>query len=96
MSQTFIKTTEDFTCEHCGAKVVGDGYTNHCPICLWSKHVDIHPGDRASDCLGLMRPVSFVKKGEEIILTHRCEKCGHEKANKLSAGDELAVLTDLC
>ena len=55
----FVRRREDFVCEHCGTKVVGDGYTNHCPKCLWSKHVDIMPGDRAEDCQGLMRPIDI-------------------------------------
>jgi hypothetical protein len=57
MSTVFKKTKEDFVCEHCGKPVVGNGYTNHCPECLWSKHVDVNPGDRAATCLGLMEPV---------------------------------------
>ena len=55
----FIKNIEDFTCEHCGAPVKGTGYTNHCPKCLWSKHEDVNPGDRASDCHGLMKPIDI-------------------------------------
>ncbi|MEK7158524.1 MAG: RNHCP domain-containing protein, partial [Patescibacteria group bacterium] len=47
MSRTFQRRVEDFTCESCGAQVTGDGYTNHCPQCLVSKHVDVYPGDRA-------------------------------------------------
>ncbi|WDF05905.1 RNHCP domain-containing protein [Shouchella hunanensis] len=31
-------------------------YRNHCPFCLYSKHQDIIPGDRASTCGGLMEP----------------------------------------
>lgn len=88
----FIRTKEDFTCEHCGRAVVGNGYTNHCPECLWSKHVDVDPGDRAAGCGGLMRPVSFEKRGEEIVVRHRCERCGHEKPNKLAPIDNLAAL----
>lgn len=42
----FTKTVEDFICAHCGTHVRGNGYTNHCPECLWSKHVDNNPGDR--------------------------------------------------
>ncbi|MFA5023297.1 MAG: RNHCP domain-containing protein, partial [Candidatus Paceibacterota bacterium] len=34
MSQNFKRQIEDFVCEHCGEKVVGNGYTNHCPRCL--------------------------------------------------------------
>jgi len=51
----FQKKKEDFKCEKCGREVIGTGYTNHCPDCLWSKHVDVNPGDRQSKCLGLDR-----------------------------------------
>ena len=90
MSQTFIKNQEDFTCEHCGAAVVGNGYTNHCPKCLWSKHVDNFPGDRVSACGGLMRPTGYERVGGEFVVLQRCERCGVEKKNKLSAEDDLA------
>jgi hypothetical protein len=40
----FQKTVEDFVCEHCGHPVAGNGYTNHCSQCLWSKHVDDNSG----------------------------------------------------
>lgn len=92
---TFIKNEEDFTCEHCGFAVRGTGYTNHCPRCLWSKHVDNFPGDRANPCGGLMRPVAYEKRGEEFILVHKCERCGVQKKNKMSPGDDLARLSEL-
>jgi hypothetical protein len=95
MSTKFIKNQEDFKCEHCGAEVKGNGYTNHCPECLWSKHVDVNPGDRAAACGGLMRPVSFEQKGGEIILTHKCDLCDYQKPNKLAPGDNLARLSEL-
>lgn len=85
---TFIKNREDFVCGKCGEKVAGDGFTNHCPKCLWSKHVDINPGDREAGCNGMMKPVKFEKEKEEYIFTHRCEKCGHEKRNKISSRDD--------
>ena len=37
----FQKKSENFKCGNCGASVKGEGYRNHCPKCLWSKHVDI-------------------------------------------------------
>lgn len=95
MSTKFIKNQEDFRCEHCGVEVKGNGYTNHCPACLWSKHVDLNPGDRAAACGGLMRPISFEQKGGEIILTHKCELCDYEKPNKLAPNDDLARLSEL-
>ncbi|MEA1929653.1 MAG: RNHCP domain-containing protein [Patescibacteria group bacterium] len=95
MAIDFIKKQEDFTCEHCGVLVEGSGYTNHCPHCLWSKHVDINPGDRAADCGGLMPPVGYESEDGTYTLTHRCETCGHEKRNKVSSGDDLALLAGL-
>ena len=75
--------------------VMGNGYTNHCPRCLWSKHVDINPGDRAARCGGLMRPVNYEQRAGEYVLLQRCEKCGHEKKNKLDDGDDLAILATI-
>ncbi len=93
MSLTFIKTPEDFTCEYCGAEVIGNGYTNHCPKCLWSKHVDKFPGDRASECGGMMEPIKLEAEKGEFILTNKCIICGHTKRNKTSTEDNLdAVL----
>jgi len=86
-NQKFIRQIEDFTCLHCGQVITGDGYTNHCPHCLWSQHVDNNPGDRASTCHGLMLPISLTKKGEEYIITHQCLKCQHTKPNKMSSAD---------
>lgn len=83
----FKRNTEDFVCEHCGAQVKGDGYTNHCPKCLWSKHVDIHPGDRKSLCGGLMKPAQIEYKRGEYTIVHICEKCGHNKRNKVEPDD---------
>ena len=80
-SRRFQRRLEDFTCERCGAFNVGDGYTNHCSACLTSKHVDINPGDRTAICGGLMRPVSVDRIHGRLRLTHRCERCGFERAN---------------
>lgn len=83
----FQKRVEDFLCEACGMYVVGGGYTNHCPECLVSKHVDVHPGDRAAGCGGLMDVVEVEQRSSEWRILHRCRRCGHEKWNKVSAGD---------
>ena len=88
MAKLFQKRVEDFTCEHCGKKVIGSGYTNHCPICLWSKHVDANPGDRSEPCGGMMEPIGLKIQGDERIIMHRCEKCGHKKTNRTSPQDD--------
>lgn len=72
----FIRRIEDFTCAHCGAHVTGTGYTNHCPKCLWSKHVDNDPGDRAAVCGGMMQPVALEGSTPQYRIVHRCAKCG--------------------
>ena len=66
MSKKFQRNIENFRCEHCEAFVIGDGYTNHCPQCLWSKHVDINPGDREELCNGMMKPVGVIKKSDNF------------------------------
>lgn len=87
MTINFKRKIEDFVCDNCGQVVKGDGYTNHCPRCLWSKHVDTTPGDRASDCGGIMRPSKIEIKKGEYDLIHKCVKCGYEKRNKMSPKD---------
>jgi len=88
----FQKRKEDFVCENCGMEVVGSGYTNHCPECLWGKHVDVNPGDRAADCGGMMKPVAVEVKGDQYILLHKCEKCGFERKNKVGEGDSFETV----
>ena len=95
MGKQFTKKQEDFVCEVCGAQVRGDGYTNHCPVCLTSKHVDIQPGDRAADCHGLMYAVSLEVKGDSYILTQVCEKCHHTRKNKSAPKDSFKALMAL-
>ncbi|MDE2312421.1 MAG: RNHCP domain-containing protein [Patescibacteria group bacterium] len=91
----FTRTKENFVCEHCGASVLGTGYTNHCPKCLFSKHVDVNPGDRAEVCGGLMRPVGYELQKGQYVLIHQCEKCGVVKRNKTAPGDSVDALIGL-
>lgn len=95
MSSTFKRNVEDFVCEHCEENVRGDGYTNHCSKCLWSKHVDISPGDRSAKCGGLMEPTGLeLKKGEERIV-HKCQKCGKIQPNRVSEADSRDTINKL-
>ena len=91
----FIKKTEDFVCTNCGYKVKGTGFTNHCPKCLWSKHVDIEPGDRASICDGMMRPVDLYYRRHDWILSHRCETCGFTRNDKIRPEDDFDMAIKL-
>lgn len=92
MTKKFTRHKEDFICEKCGATVTGNGYTNHCPNCLWSKHVDVHPGDRAAICKGLMEPHRIEGAGEHQKIIHRCVTCSYEKANTISPEDNFDAI----
>ena len=94
-TKRFQRKREDFVCERCGAEVTGDGYTNHCPTCLWSKHVDVNPGDRAAQCRGMMEPVEVEREGDGYVILHRCVACGHEKRNKAAPEDDFDILLSL-
>lgn len=89
MGKKFQKRKENFFCEHCKKLIEGNGYTNHCPYCLWSKHVDINPGDRLESCRGMMKPIKVEIKGKDFIITHQCIKCGYKKKNKAAANDDI-------
>ena len=93
--KSFVKTIEDFNCAHCGAVVRGNGYTNHCPQCLWSKHVDNNPGDRAATCGGMMKPVAIEPDGNRFVITHKCEVCGKIKRQKTADNDDIDAIIKL-
>ena len=88
----FTRRVEDFSCEHCGREVRGNGYTNHCPYCLHSKHVDVNPGDRAAECGGLMAPVAAGMERDRYFVVQRCVRCGHQRRNRTVAADDRAVV----
>lgn len=91
-SPQFQRRIEDFVCEHCGVQVHGNGYTNHCPECLWSKHVDEQPGDRAAKCGGMMKPCMLEGSSPEYDLVHVCEMCGYTHRNRVVAGDNATAV----
>lgn len=95
MDKKFKKKVENFTCDICGTVVEGSGYTDHCPVCLWSKHLDIYPGDRKSTCGGLMEPVGIEIKGDSKKILYRCKKCGYNHKVKTSPNDNTEALIEL-
>ena len=87
---------ESFRCTHCRLDVplaaAGTTHRNHCPTCLWSRHLDDEPGDRASDCQASMEPIAItVRKDGEWVLIHRCLGCGTLSSNRI-AGDDNPLL----
>jgi rubrerythrin len=95
MAKRFTRRIEDFVCENCGEPVKGGGYTNHCPNCLYSKHVDINPGDRLSECGGMMKPVALKKGRKGFTITFVCEKCGQIKKNRTAENDNMEIIIEL-
>lgn len=87
-----------FHCGRCGAQVgsrsFGTRHRNHCPLCLWSRHLDEEPGDRACPCRSLMEPVAVeVRRDGEWSIIHRCTGCGALRTNRVAGDDhELTLL----
>lgn len=91
---------DTFSCKVCGRTVLPEGagtaHRNHCPNCLSSLHVDNKPGDRASDCGGIMEPVAvWVRKNGEWALVHRCRRCGTLSSNRIAADDNAIKLMSI-
>lgn len=95
MVKKFQRKAENFTCEHCGTSVIGNGYTDHCPACLYGKHVDIFPGDRLEECHGLLRPIAILKRGDVQSLEYQCQKCGSISKNRLAEDDSPEAVIEL-
>ncbi len=97
----FATPSQDFRCRHCkvlvGELPSGGRQRNHCPFCLYSRHVDgSRPGDRASDCGGSMEPLgAFVRPKGEHVLVHRCLSCGFERHNRIAADDDFDLVLTL-
>ncbi|MEP7023673.1 MAG: RNHCP domain-containing protein [Actinomycetota bacterium] len=90
-----------FVCGHCGVDVSldapGTSHRNHCPSCLWSRHLDRNaPGDRKADCPGGMEPIAVTIRGERRwMLIHRCTRCGRLRMNRTAADDNVLMLMQL-
>jgi DNA-directed RNA polymerase subunit RPC12/RpoP len=86
-----------FQCAQCGAEVSldapGTSHRNHCPRCLWSRHLDRNtPGDRKADCSSGMEPIAVTVRGKgHWVLIHRCLSCGRLRLNR-TAGDDNPLL----
>lgn len=101
-----------FRCGNCGSLVSADrelagvNNRNHCPSCLWSKHVDEYKaGDRKATCGARMQPIGLtVKKRHkkyaastpgELMLIHRCTGCGKISINRIASDDSTGALIAL-
>ena len=101
----------DFRCLHCGYPVSANsilsavGHRNHCPYCLWSRHMDLlAAGDRLSACKAPMRPLGLIFKrankkysqlgSGELMLVHICTDCGRVSLNRIAADDDVDCLLE--
>ncbi len=100
-----LRLPGSFQCLHCHYHVsteplyAGVQNRNHCPYCLWSRHVDWkEAGDRLAVCRAEMQPVGLAVKlrrkkyalegGGELMLVHLCRECGKVSINRLAADDD--------
>lgn len=75
---------------------MGGGTTDHCPRCLWGKHVDEEiPGDRASECRGLMKPIRSEYKKNQFRIYYKCTSCNHDFWVHEGKGDNREILVEL-
>lgn len=95
MEKKFQKNDSSFICLNCGKNVPPLVYTSrdHCNQCLFSIHIDLNPGDRKNDCLGLLEPVAVEtnsKKG--YVIVYKCNKCGKLHKNKAAEDDNFDTI----
>jgi Zn finger protein HypA/HybF involved in hydrogenase expression len=93
----FNMIDEEFICENCHKKVDKLNYTarDHCPNCLYSKHVDINPGDRANTCHGLLKPIGIDKYKDTYKIVYECEKCHQIHRNIMANDDNYDIILEI-
>lgn len=90
----------------CDPIIAGVQNRNHCPYCLWSRHVDWRtPGDRLAGCRAAMRPIGLTarpnrnkyaaERGGELMLIHACSGCDTIVLNRIAADDLTDVMLGL-
>jgi len=92
--KNFSKLDEEFICENCNKSVNKLNYTSrdHCPYCLYSKHVDVNPGDRNNECKGLLEPIEIEKFKDTYKIIYKCKKCGKIHKNISAIDDDFDMI----
>lgn len=87
----FNELDEGFICENCNKEVKPLRYSSrdHCPYCLYSKHVDINPGDRLNPCKGLLKPIEIEKYKDTYKIVYKCNKCKELHKNIIAKDDDM-------
>lgn len=93
----FTMKDEEFICDNCHKKVNTLNYTarDHCPFCLYSKHVDITPGDRQNSCKGLLEPIGIEKFKDTYKIIYKCKSCGELHKNIIAKDDDMDLIIKL-
>ena len=93
----FNMIDESFTCENCGKTIEPLVYSarDHCPYCLFSKHVDRLPGDRANECHGLLEPIKIEKFKNTYKIVYKCQKCHQIHKNIMANDDDMDIIIEL-
>ncbi len=93
----FYMINENFICENCGKEVKAAIKTarDHCPFCLYSKHVDINPGDRNNKCKGLLKPIGIEKFKNTYKILYECNKCHQKHKNIVTNDDNMDLIIKL-
>lgn len=88
---------ESFICEHCKQEVKKLNYSarDHCPHCLYSKHVDINPGDRENNCQGLLKPIGIEKFKDTYKILYECVRCHQNHKNIMANDDNMEIIINL-
>lgn len=93
----FNMIDEKFICDNCNKTVEKLNYTarDHCNYCLYSKHVDIMPGDRNNKCQGLLKPIGIEKYKKTYKIIYKCQKCGLLHKNIMANDDNYDKIIEL-
>ncbi len=93
----FQKNNQSFTCEFCGKLVPlhPKSSRDHCCFCLYSKHVDINPGDRLNGCKGLLKPIGIRSVNSKTQIVYQCSKCLTKVFNIVAEDDNKELLNEL-
>ncbi|WP_055481627.1 RNHCP domain-containing protein [Sphaerimonospora mesophila] len=92
-----VLRTETFGCVRCGLTVTaldpGGARRNHCPRCLYSRHVRDGVEGGPSECRSGMAPISIaVLRNGDWELIHHCTRCGELTSNPICDDDNQFIL----
>lgn len=91
-----VPDREAYECGNCGEIVMGGRYNNHCPKCLWSRHMDDQvPGDRLSKCKAMMEPIGSKQEKGKWRIVHECVECGKKMIVDVNADDDFDLVVKL-